>query len=301
MRYLLIILLFVFSFCDGLAQSYPLFSQYRRNGLALNPAYAGSSEAFAFSLVYRQQWTGLDGAPKTQVFSAHAPLKSDRVALGLLAYNDAYGITNNTGVFANYAFRIHLKKGILSLGIKGGVYMQSENLNKVETADEVEDPVFPGNAEKVTVPNFGAGLFYYGEKFYTGFSIPGFLSSRAGKIYHDFTNYNFILTSGALFSLSKNFKFSPSFLLNYSLPTNIQLDLTGNLVFWDFLWLGGSWRMQDNSVVAMIQFQISPQIGIGYSFDYSFGDLNKFNNGSHEVMLVWELRYKVKASNPRYF
>ncbi len=300
MRYLFGILFFVVSLSDGLAQSYPLFSQYMRNGLAFNPAYAGSSEAFAASLVYRQQWTGFDGAPKTEVFSAHAPLKSDRVALGLLAYHDAYGVTNNTGVFANYAFRIHLKKGILSLGLKGGVYMQSENLNNVIT-DQANDPVFTGNTEKVTVPNFGAGIFYYGEKFYTGFSIPGFLSSRAGEIYHDFNNYNFMLTSGALFTITRNFKFNPSFLLNYNLPTNLQLDLTGNMVFWDFLWLGGSWRMQDNSVVGLLQFQISPQIGIGYSFDYSLGDLNKFNNGSHEVMLVFELRYKVKASNPRYF
>lgn len=300
MRYLFTILFFVLSFAGGLAQSYPLFSQYMRNGLALNPAYAGSSEAFATSIVYRQQWTGLEGAPKTEVFSAHAPFKSDRTALGLLAYNDAYGITNNTGVFLNYAFRIHLKKGILSLGLKGGVYMQSENLNSVIT-DQVNDPVFAEGTEKVTVPNFGAGVFYYGEKFYAGFSIPGFLSARGGEIYHDFTNYNFMLTSGALFTLSRNFKFSPSFLFNYSLPTNIQLDLTGSVLFRDFLWIGGSWRMQDNSVVALLQFQISPQIGIGYSFDYSFGELNKFNNGSHEVMLVWELRYKVKASNPRYF
>lgn len=300
MRYLFAILFIILSFSKGLAQSYPLFSQYMRNGLAFNPAYAGSKEAFTASLVYRQQWSGFDGAPKTQVFSAHAPLKSDKVALGLLAYNDVYGVTKNTGVFANYAYRIHLKKGILSLGVKGGVYMQSENLNEVIT-DQANDPVFPGNAEKVTVPNFGAGLFYYGEKFYTGFSIPGFLSSRAGEIYHSFSNYNFMLTSGALFSLSRNIKFSPSLLLNYSFPSNIQLDLTGNMVFSDILWIGGSWRMQDNSIVGMVQFQITPQIGIGYSFDYSLGDLNKFNNGSHEIMIVWELRYEVKASNPRYF
>jgi type IX secretion system PorP/SprF family membrane protein len=178
--------------------------------------------------------------------------------------------------------------------------MQSENLNRVIT-DQANDPVFPGNAEKVTVPNFGAGVFYYADRFYAGFSIPGFLSSRAGKIHHDFNNYNFMLTSGGLFSLSQNFKFSPSIMLNYSLPTNIQLDLTGNFIMWDMVWLGGSYRMQDNSVVGLIQFQITPQVGIGYSFDYSFGDLNKFNNGSHEVMLVWELRYQVKASNPRYF
>jgi len=264
MRYLFVILFIILSFSKGLAQSYPLFSQYMRNGLAFNPAYAGSKETFTASLVYRQQWAGFDGAPKTQVFSAHAPLKSDKVALGLLAYNDAYGVTKNTGVFVNYAYRIHLNKGILSLGLKGGVYM-------------------------------------YGEKFYTGFSVPGFLSSRAGEIYHSFSNYNFMFTSGALFSLSRNIKFSPSLLLNYSLPSNIQLDLTGNMVFSDILWIGGSWRMQDNSIVGMVQFQITPQIGIGYSFDYSMGDLNKFNNGSHEIMLVWELRYEVKASNPRYF
>jgi type IX secretion system PorP/SprF family membrane protein len=110
-----------------------------------------------------------------------------------------------------------------------------------------------------------------------------------------------MVTTGGLFSLSRNFKFSPSVLFNYSLPSNIQLDVTGNFVLWDMVWLGGSYRLQDNTVVGLIQFQVTPQIGIGYSFDYSFGELSKFSNGSHEVMLVWELRYQVKASNPRYF
>lgn len=300
MRRSIIILFFITFLPQVYSQSYPLFSQYMRNGLALNPAYAGSKETFTASLVYRQQWAGFDGSPRTQVFSAHAPMKNDKVALGLLAYNDAFGITRNTGVFANYAYRIHLEKGVLSLGLKGGVYIQEQNLAKVQT-DQPSDPVFPGNTEKFTVPNFGAGAFYYRDRFYAGLSVPGFLSSRADQIYHDFNNYNFLVTSGVLFTLYRNFKFAPSFMLNYSLPSNIQLDVNGNFIFSDILWIGGSWRLQDNSVVAMMQFQITPQIGIGYSFDYTLGDLSTFNNGSHEIMLIWELRYKVQASNPRYF
>lgn len=295
-----IILLLLLSISQAFTQSFPLFSQYMRNGLALNPAYAGSKEAFTASLVYRQQWAGFDGAPKTQVFSAHAPMKSDKVALGLLVYNDSYGITRNTGIFANYAFRIHLKKGILSLGLKGGVYLQEENLGKVVT-DQPNDPVFTGNAEKYTVPNFGAGAFYYGEKFYAGLSVPGFLSSRGDQIYHDFHNYNILATSGVLISIVRNVKFSPSFLVNYSIPSNLQMDINGSFIFSDILWIGGSYRIQDQTAVAMLQFQITPQLGIGYSFDYTTGDLNSFNSGSHEFMMMYEFRFKVRASNPRYF
>jgi len=90
-------------------------------------------------------------------------------------------------------------------------------------------------------------------------------------------------------------------LLNFNLPSSFQVDINGNFIFGDFLWLGGSWRIQDETIVGMIELQLTPQFGIGYSYDYSSGPLNSFNSGSHEVVLRYLFGYKVKATNPRYF
>lgn len=300
MKYFLIIFLVLVSFLEAGAQSYPVFSQYMRNGLALNPAYAGSKENFAVSLVYRQQWTGFNGSPVTQVFNAHAPLKKDRVALGLMAFNDTYGPYRNTGIFANYAFRIRMGKGTLSLGLKGGVYLQEEDQSDFRPVDQ-NDPVIQGGVYNYTIPNFGAGIYYYSNRFYMGVSVPALLSSHGSELYHDFYNYDILVTSGILIRFSDKFKFKPSFLVNFNLPSSFQVDINGNFIFGDFLWLGGSWRIQDETIVGMIELQLTPQFGIGYSYDYSSGTLNSFNSGSHEVVLRYLFGYKVKATNPRYF
>ena len=61
------------------AQQDPQYSQYMFNQMAINPAYAGSKEAISASAFIRSQWTGIDGAPKTETFSIHGPLKKKKV------------------------------------------------------------------------------------------------------------------------------------------------------------------------------------------------------------------------------
>jgi len=82
MKYLSAIILFLLTTVSGFSQSYPIYSQYMMNGMVLNPGYTGSRGTFALSSSYRKQWVGIAGAPEIETFSVHAPLKSDRVALG---------------------------------------------------------------------------------------------------------------------------------------------------------------------------------------------------------------------------
>ncbi|GAG87401.1 unnamed protein product, partial [marine sediment metagenome] len=99
------------------SQFYPIYSQYMMNGMMLNPGYTGSRGTFTLSSSYRKQWVGIEGAPEIATFSVHAPLKNDRVAIGLLVFNESIGIKNTTGVFANYAYQgyIPFKKGFFGI------------------------------------------------------------------------------------------------------------------------------------------------------------------------------------------
>ncbi|MBN2774431.1 MAG: type IX secretion system membrane protein PorP/SprF, partial [Prolixibacteraceae bacterium] len=78
-----VILLIVVSGFTSNAQQDPMYTQYMFNTQTINPAYAGTWEALSFMVLGRQQWAGLDGAPQTYTFSMQAPLKNERVALGL--------------------------------------------------------------------------------------------------------------------------------------------------------------------------------------------------------------------------
>lgn len=308
-RNFLYTLLFVFVFpliAEG-QRLFPVYSQYMLNGLALNPAYAGSRDAFNITLSHRTQWVGIDGAPVAYTLSAHTPMKKDKVALGLFISNETIDIRNNLGVYGSYAYRINLRKGKLSLGLKAGMDIQKADWSKIITSPPdpgyTPDPVFANNAEQIMVPNFGFGVYYYTKKFFLGVSIPGFLSdslsSGQATLYHDFSNYNYLFTTGFVTG-GIFFKLKPSFLIKYNQKQPLQADFNLSMIFADFLWLGGSYRMED-AIVGLIKFEITDQLRIGYTYDYSLGDLNKFHNGSHEIVLIYDFNYKVKGSNPRYF
>ncbi|MCK4699069.1 MAG: type IX secretion system membrane protein PorP/SprF, partial [Bacteroidales bacterium] len=90
-RSIIFIVAFLFTFFAW-GQLQPLSNQYIFNGLAINPAYSGSREALSMTMLYRNQWVGLEGAPKTMSFSLHAPLRKEKIGLGLLIINDKIGV-----------------------------------------------------------------------------------------------------------------------------------------------------------------------------------------------------------------
>src|ERR1700748_1446919 len=85
------------------AQQDNLYSQYMFNGLLINPAYAGSNEVLSATALNRNQWVGFDGAPRTNTFSLHTPLKNKKINLGITFINDRYGITTQNKINAVYA------------------------------------------------------------------------------------------------------------------------------------------------------------------------------------------------------
>ena len=285
----------------------PVYSSYMMNGLAINPAYAGSHEVLSLSFLHRSQWSGFEGAPKNDIISAHAQVKDKNVGLGLMFLHEGIGITNGTGIYGNYAYRINLGKGKIALGLKAGIDIMSYSESGLRLSD-TDDSEFGLNVSSV-LPNFGAGIFYHSPEFYVGFSVPYFLSRRESEskegfeVYHEMANYNYLVTSGVLLNLSKKVKLKPSFLLQYNQKSPFVLDLSTTVVYRDLVWLGVTYR-NENAIAGIAEvrlYPIMPQLKIGYAYDYSLGKLANFGSGSHEIVLSYEFSYTIKASNPRYF
>ena len=292
----------------GISLGYPVFSQYLQNGLLINPAYAGSRGTLSGFLSYRMQWMGIADAPVFQTLSFHAPMKNDKVALGIMAQFMHYGFTRSKSIYASYAYHIRLGSGKISFGLKGGADMSNTDYTGIALTNP-GDPVFIENDKSYVLPNFGAGVYYFSEKLFAGISVPQFLSyKKTGKnsvqAYHSFQKYDFIFSAGGLITFSQLVKFKPSLLINYSLQDTKkirQLDLSCNFIMADLLWLGGSWRTSEEVAVGILQIQINPQLMFGFSYDYPVGRMNSYSKGSTEFTLRYEFGSRISAANPRYF
>jgi type IX secretion system PorP/SprF family membrane protein len=293
----------------GISLGYPVYSQYLQNGLLINPAYAGTRGSLSAFLSYRMQWMGISGAPVFQSFSLNAPMKNDKVGLGIMAQFMKFGFTKSQSIYASYAYHIKLSNGKLSFGLKGGFDRSNTDYTGILTTTK-DDPVFTANDKPYFLPNVGAGVYYFSDKLFAGFSVPAFLSYRknssSGSVeaYHSFRNYDVIFSGGGLIVFSQAFKFKPSVLIDYSLDKTkklTQLDINGNFILGDLIWIGGSYRTSEQVLVGILQVQLNPQFMFGFSYDYPVGKMNTYSHGSSEFILRYEFGYKVSSANPRYF
>lgn len=290
---------------SSLAQHTPLTSQYLFNGLLINPAYAGSRDALAANITHRQQWVGFSGAPVTQVMSVHAPVNRRKVGLGLLLYNDRIGVSNETGLMTNYAYRLQFPNGKLALGIGAGFTILRGDWHTVAIQDG-QDAAFMEPTRSAFRPNFSAGAYYYSKNWFVGASAPFLLLHRYNTTGDGFritdvrTDLQTMLTGGYLWQLSADIKLKPTALLRYRLEGAPQVDLNSNVIIRDKLWLGVSYRTSD-AVIAMVEVLPTPQWRFGYAYDMGVSSLRPHHAGSHEIMVQYEFGYRIRVRDPRYF
>ncbi|HEX2898791.1 MAG TPA: type IX secretion system membrane protein PorP/SprF [Bacteroidia bacterium] len=289
-----------------LAQQDPHHTQYMFNGLSINPAYAGSRGTVSGMLFYRNQWTGFAGAPVTQSFSCHMPTAKKRAGLGLSVMNDKIGYMSQQWATASYAFIIPVGEDAnLALGLRGGVMNFRVNWNEV-TATDMGDPIVANNVRSVLMPNVGTGLYFSTPRLYAGLSLPHILNtplrrSDAGSDAVARLYRHAYFTAGYVLGLQDDVQWKPSILLKYSPGAPLELDVNLMAYIAKRFWIGASWRSGD-AVALMLDFQIARHLRLGYAYDYSITALRKFHNGSHELLLGFELFPKPsKMKSPRYF
>jgi type IX secretion system PorP/SprF family membrane protein len=289
------------------AQQDVQFTQYMFTPIAVNPAYTGSRDALSILGMYRNQWVAFEGAPKTQTLNINAPVFNDKLGFGLNIINEKIGPTQRTGVFTDVAYRIKFKKSYLSLGIRGGSDFYQVRLSSLNLIDE-SDQQFQSDFVTKLLPNFGAGAYYYSDDFYVGLSTPRLventISPKTGNVITSQLSKEKIHTyfiAGYVKSINQFVKFKPTLQLKLTSGAPVSIDLNASFLFYEKLWLGAMYRYQD-AVGSLIQFQFTPQLRAGYSYDYTVSKLRSFVGGTHEIMLGYDFSfYKEKIKSPRYF
>lgn len=301
---ILIIILFAWVF-NSSAQQDPMFTHYMFNTIAINPAYAGSRDALTITGLHRSQWVSFDGAPTTQTLTAHSPILTKNIGLGLSVINDKIGVTNTSSFYLDFSYRIKINdKAKLAFGLKSGFNFRKVDVSSLNIYDQ-NDPILNVNIEKDFMPNFGFGLYYYTDKYYIGASTPRLLENdfKTGTetgIAKEKRHY--FLIGGAAFKLSESLLLRPSTFIKITEAAPIEIDLSALLYIKDVFWVGMMYRTADalGALVGVTQGNLS----VGYSFDSSTENTTfKYNAGSHEIMIRYDfwLKSRKKIRSPRYF
>lgn len=285
------------------AQQESQFTHYMYNTQSINPAYAGSRDVLSIFGLYRTQWIGLEGAPKTANFSVNTPL-SDRVGAGLSVLSEKIGPSDETTVSADFSYNIPLNETYrLFFGVKATANLLNIDYTKLDIYNP-NDPNFQGNIDSKFSPNIGAGVYLQSDKAYIGLSVPSILETTH---YDDFEVSNVkekmhaYLMGGYVFDLSPSVKFKPAFILKGVVGAPLQADLSANFLFSEKFTLGAAYRW-DAAVSAMVGFQVTPGLMAGYAYDFDTTNLGNYNSGSHEIFLRFEIfKYNVPIFNPRFF
>jgi type IX secretion system PorP/SprF family membrane protein len=282
----------------------PVTSQYVLNPLIINPSYAGNRGALNIAAFYRRQWTGIEGAPETVTLAADAPFIESKLGLGLIIMSDKIGVTKETHIMTNYAYKINVNNGDLSLGLGAGMITTNTAWSDLVVTDPEDLSMLSEGV--FVVPEFSFGAYYSHQNYFIGFSIPKLLSYTfdfdKNKYSSSFkpSEYNYLLNAGYFFTINPKVKFFPSTLISFSSGQKVLLDLNAYVGYNNRFWVGASYRNQ-RSLGGLFQFAINDQLRMAYTYDFDFGELSHYSNGSHEIMLRYEFHYKVDAISPLSF
>jgi type IX secretion system PorP/SprF family membrane protein len=299
-------ILLLFTGFNLFSQQDPVFNQYMNNLLTIQPAYAGMSGYVNVTALSRIQWVGFDGAPVTNTVTIQGPFKKYNVGLGLSIINDRFGPVRQNGVYADYSYRIPLDNDqYFSFGMKGGFNRFEALLTDLNVHDP-NDPVVAFDINKKYLPNFGIGLMWHADNFFVGASVPKIfknkINSNSGEtVYHE--ELNFYAMGGYVVDVTDFVKFKPTILVRWSENTPVVADLSANMLFYERVWVGATYRLQ-NSYGLLFQIFISNHVKLGYAYDLTSFRPSQYNAGTHEFMLSYDFPFKKRRYcrfTPRYF
>jgi type IX secretion system PorP/SprF family membrane protein len=277
------------------------FTQYMYNTVNINPAYAGSRGVMSIFALHRAQWVGLNGAPVTNALSINTPLSRSNVGLGISIINDKIAATQENTFSTDLSYTITTSESFkLSFGIKGTANIFNVDASQLNPVDPNDDSL--QNYNKFT-PNVGAGVYFYSDKAYVGFSVPNFIESERysdNEVAILKEKINYYLMAGYVFELNDVIKFKPAMLTKVVQGAPIQMDISGNIMFMNKFSIGVAYRL-NAAISALAGFQVTNGLFIGYVYEYETTNLRNFSSGSHEIFLRYEIFNNNQIITPRLF
>ncbi|HRG39533.1 MAG TPA: type IX secretion system membrane protein PorP/SprF [Bacteroidia bacterium] len=289
--------IFVCSFIGlvSFAQQDAQFSMNMFNRVGVNPGYAGTnyagykSQGICATLLYRNQWTGFNGGPKSILFSAdYGNIFGG--GIGLTVSQDKAGFEKTTMAKLAYSYHLHIGSngGVLGLGLDAGMLQKGLNGNFIAPDgstinNQGTDPSIPWQGAAATTYDLGFGIYYTTKKLYIGLSslhLPEQTLKKGENFDYTVARHYYIM-AGYTF-IGQKIDITPS-ILTKSDATSTQLDINLMAKWQKMLFFGVSYRLTD-AAVAIVGLEYR-NFKVGYAYDYTLSSLKNHSSGSHEIML----------------
>jgi len=283
MKAILILVLWSVPF-GMIAQQLPQFSNFNDLGQYFNPAYTYSQYNYAGVLAFRKQWTGIDGAPQTQLINFNKSIKNN-FAAGINLMNEKIGAQKNLSISPSFAYKLKFnKKNSLVFGLNGTITSYEINYNNLRVIDP--DDVAKAENIKNQVYNFGSGFKLNLDKSFVAFSVPLILNNKISNIstVNSTQSKHYFLFAGTTFHPNKKYEYKPLLLLKYAEDSPLSIDAKLELLYKKKLLLGVLYRY-NNSFSLNIGLVANKQISIVYAYDYAFNQISPHVSGTHEISL----------------
>jgi type IX secretion system PorP/SprF family membrane protein len=294
MKKIAIIILSLMTYNCLYGQQQPLNSLFDWNSHNLNPAFSSLQDSSFACLSYRKQWAGLSTTPTTVNASGFGQVGGSNGVSALIMHDKLGGSFTSNLIQLGYSRKIDLSSDLsLAFGLAGIVNQYSFNPENVELIQQ-DDPSFL-NAQNASGLDANFGLLLQGKSFYLGVGgqqllqsqlsrfneVPGF-NNTLGRVYFSHAAYRW--------KLSRNVIATPAILFKTNTITPAQVDLQTTLKFNDLIAAGINYRI-DQGPSFLLQLT-QDRLFFGYAYDIPTGNLGKYNSGSHEFVVGYNLSGK---------
>ena len=292
---------FLLSSVKVFAQQIAQYSQWSSHQFALNPAHAGIKSCIDVHTLYRTQWVGFGGAPKSGMFTLSAPLNakrkqyfSARQGIGMRFESDRIGQFNTNRLNAAYAAHFNFTRDTrLSLGLYGGIIQLGYDPSSSTTIDP--DPTVLKEASFV-VPDATFGAWWNGKNYYAGLVLDHLIASRWKNVgLSSKFHFHALLNAGYRFQFTEKFTLIPAVMVKIPSRGPVALDLQMMADLNNQFNFGLGYRNQD-CVIFFAGFKINQRLSIQYSFDATVSALRKASSNSHEISLSFNSCRKERNS-----
>lgn len=281
------------------AQQDVQFSDYKLNISSFNPAFAGYFDSSVL-LIYRTQFAGIEGAPKSQNLNVNLPV-NDKMGLSFNAINETLGVTDEFSLTGDYSYSIFVDDfSVISFGLKAGVNVLNVDYTRL-TMDDETDPSFMNNIENKVSPRLGVGVLFNTPDWYIGVSTPNFIEESYNPTVVGSTassKPHIYAMTGYQMSVSNELIFKPSVLAKAVSGAPFAIDLAANFDYAEKFRFGASYRW-DSAVTAIVGVSFWDNMQAGYAYDYNISDLGTYAPSSHQFYLKYTIKKMSKYRRQR--
>ncbi len=300
MKKIILILSFLTITVSVFSQNDIQLTQQINNRIIFNPAATGQSGCYNFTLLDREQWTGIKDAPSTQLFNFNKYIKTAKLGLGFTTIYDRLGVEKTLNVKASIAYHAWLKEDmVLSFGLSAGI------LNKSIDGTQLtyEDPSDPGaliTKKSKLRPDFDFGMEYNYKGLSTGFSLTHVITGMKKSTNFKVPRHFYFYAKYAI-KVSPAVEIVPSLSWNNISKINL-VEINAMTLIKDRISAGISYRIGD-AVAIIAGVKIVDQVRLSYSYDIKTGPIKYgTTKGSHEVMLLCRFGCDNQTNlHPRFF